>query len=111
MLRISLFLAALVAAPVAQADVHRDICESQAREASNYWGGRIPELRIGPFTGRISGSVALGVSRSSGNRSAITMPGHAGTVPGQAGAYARERHEAEKSDRYKEIFDRCMAGR
>lgn len=101
-----LALAALLVTPAAvlRADVQRDVCDRQAREASNFWGGRIPEFRIGPFTGRISGSVALGVSRSSGAPSNIAVP------PG-AGAYAREQREAAKAERYREIFDRCMARR
>lgn len=105
MLRYALALTAVIAVPqMVQADVQRDICERQAREASNYWGGRIPAIKIGPFTARIGGSVAIGASRSSGAPNAIAVP------PG-AGAYAREQREAAKAARYKDIYNRCISGR
>lgn len=88
---------------VAQGGVQADLCERQARNASGYWGGRIPEVKIGPFTAKIGGSVAIGASRSSGAPNAVK-------VPSGAGAYAREQREAEREKHYKRLYSRCMAG-
>lgn len=97
-------LAVTAGAPAAaQGSVQADICERQAREASGYWGGRIPDIKIGPFTAKIGGSVALGVSRSSGATSAVK-------VPRGAGAYAREQREAEREKVYKRHYARCIGG-
>ena len=95
-------LALLIAAP-AVAEEREDACRARAERLSGYSPGTL-ETQVGNVTIRLSGSVALGASRSSGP----TVPSAAPS----AGAAARERFEAkrnsEKAKRYKQYFDQCM---
>lgn len=87
----------------AMAQNQADICDRQARHASGYQGGRLPKFKIGPFTAQISGSVAVGVSRSSGNAGP--------SVPKGAGAGAREMREINQEREYRRHYEACMFGR
>ncbi|GAA6198867.1 hypothetical protein [Aquicoccus sp. SU-CL01552] len=96
-------LALVMAAPAA-AEEREDTCRARAERLSGYSPGAL-ETQVGEVTIRLSGSIALGVSRSSGPI--------VSSAPPSAGAAARERHEAnrnsEKSKRYKQYFDQCMS--
>ena len=93
--------ALLVTTGAPRADVLRDRCDNRAREVSGYYGGRIPSFKIGPFTARVGGSVAIGVGRSSGGASPASPP--------FAGSYSVERREAAKAERYERALADCMA--
>lgn len=107
---LSIILAGLLALPVATPDVawadslDKDLCESRARAESGYSGKRLPDIQVGPFTARISGSVAVGVSRSS-------KPDPNIAAGSGRGAYAREQFEERRVEEFEKAFARCMASR
>lgn len=103
LITIGLVLLGMAAVPQAYAAGANDACEKRARQLSGYYGNRIPEFNVGPFTARISGSVAIGVSRSSG--------GAQPHVPRGAGQAARDRREAEERRDYERILADCRLGR
>ena len=96
-------LALLIAAPAAAED-REDACRARAERLSGYTPGAL-ETQVGNVTIRLSGSVALGASRSSGP----AFP----SAPPFAGAAARERFEEkrnrENAARYQQYFDQCMS--
>ncbi len=94
----------MLAPLAAQSGPQADICERQARDASGFYGNRIPEFKIGPFTGKISGSIGIGVSRSSGTADTIR-------VPSGAGVYASEQRTGKREEEYQRVYQRCMATR
>ena len=83
-------------------------CQRQAQKLSGYRPSGL-EWQSGQTRFRISGSVSLGVSKSSG--------GSAGTpqVPPFAGMAAIERREQQRQEEKRELYDRllsdCLAGR
>lgn len=105
MMRFSFAVAALAMvlplASAAQTDqAARDLCERRAKSETGYSGSRLPEFKVGPFTAKVSGSVAVGVSRSSG-------PTHRSKNEG--GAYAREQFEEKRYQEYENALKRCLA--
>ena len=94
----------LVAPGAVLAGSAQDLCDARARAATGYHGGRIPDVEVGPVTLRIGGSVAIGVSRSSG--SPLANP-----APRGAGAYAREQRQAAQAKDYRAALDSCLATR
>lgn len=95
--------ALLLAAPAAAED-REDACRARAERLSGYTPSAL-ETQVGNVTIRLSGSVALGASRSSGP----SLP----SAPPSAGAAARERFQAKRNSeneaRYKQYFDQCMS--
>lgn len=95
---------ALVLVTAAAANAQEEACRARAERLSGYRPSGL-ETRLGNVTIRLSGSVALGTSRSSGP----AMP----AAPAFAGAAARERFEAKRNEkraaRYQQYFDRCMS--
>jgi hypothetical protein len=103
-LALGLLVLAGTLAQVAHADeAQRDLCERRAAAETGYSGNRLPEVRIGPFGARISGSVAVGVSRSSRPEPHLNNP--------NAGAYAREQYEEKRAEKYERALARCLASR
>jgi len=96
-------LALVMVAPAAAGE-REDACRARAERLSGYTPGAL-ETHVGNVTIRLSGSVALGVSRSSGPT--------VSSAPPFAGAASRERYDAkrnsEKAQRYKQYFDQCMS--
>lgn len=96
-------LTAALLAPALQAGEREDACRARAEKLSGY-RPRGLEKQVGGLTLRLSGSVALGVSRSRGP----ALP----AAPRYAGEAHRERFEAERNRkraaRYRGIFDACM---
>lgn len=89
----------------AQVDPMADVCRVRAEKASGY--AAPPSgltRRAGNTTFRLSGSVAIGASRSSGT------PGGYG-APAFAGSAASERREATAESRYSRIYRDCMRTR
>lgn len=97
--------AVLIAAPTAQAGEREETCRAQAERLSGY-SPRTIEAEAGGIKFSLSGSVALGVSRS---RGAATP-----AAPPFAGAAHRERFEAKRNQKraesFQRFFDACMAG-
>lgn len=87
---------------LAQSSVAGDLCDAQARKLSGYQPGLIPPVRLGPVTLRFGGSVAVGVSRSSG-------PGVTPAVPKGAGSGAREMRRIRAEEKYRSAYADCMA--
>ena len=97
--------AVLLATPCAVlAESAQDLCDARARAESGYYGGRVPDVQVGPVTLSIGGSVAVGVSRSRGTP--LTNP-----VPRGAGAYAREQRQAAQAQDYAVALNNCLATR
>ena len=96
-------LAATLFVPPAGAGERAAACRAQAERLSGYRPHAI-EGELGGVRFRLSGSVALGVSRSSGAASPDPPPG--------AGAAHRDRFEAERNRkraaRYQSLFNACM---
>lgn len=96
-------LALLMIAP-ARADAPEESCRARAERLSGHRPGGLT-AEVGNVTVRLGGSVALGVSRSSGPA--------APAAPPFAGAAARERLEAERNEKraalYRQYFDQCMS--
>lgn len=89
----------------AKADPLADICHARAQKESGYHGPRKGlSKRVGNTQMRLSGSVGLGVSRSSGPQSGTQ-------VPGFAGQDAIERREQKAHSKYTRIYDDCMQSR
>ena len=103
---------ALASSPV-QADPMADICRARAEKGSGQTGAQTGLTRqAGNTRFRLSGSVAIGASRSSGPPSP--------NAPAFAGQAASERHEEQtavkrRSDnaasKYTRIYDDCMRAR
>jgi len=95
---------ALLLATAVDADTQEEVCRARAERLSGYTPSAL-EARVGNVTIRLSGSVALGVSRGSGPA--------APTAPAFAGAAAQERLEAERNEKgaalYQRFFDQCMS--
>ena len=93
----------LLLAAAAAADPQEEACRARAERLSGYKPGGL-ETQVGNVTIRLSGSVALGASRSSGP----AMP----AAPAFAGAAAREKFEAKRNEkratRYQKHLDQCM---
>lgn len=91
-----------LAAPVA-ADGHEAACRAKAERLSGHRPSPL-EGQVGRLKFRLSGSLALGVSRSSGPPSPAPPP--------FAGEAHRERAEAartrERVQTYQRIYDACM---
>ena len=100
----ALLVAALPGVVLAQTSDRVSVCDRRAKQISGYEPGLIPPFKIGPFTAKISGSVAIGVSRSSGS-------GFEPSVPRGAGAGAREMRAIRAEQRYKQEYAACIAGR
>lgn len=79
----------------------RDLCERRAQSETGYSGTRLPEIKIGPFSAKVSGSVAVGVSRSSRAEPRSRNP--------EGGAYAREQFEEKRYAEYENALKRCLA--
>ncbi|MGD9866068.1 MAG: hypothetical protein AB7S99_22945 [Pseudodonghicola sp.] len=98
---IALILSALPAAGMSQ--TREETCQARAEQLSGY---RAPALagEAGQLSYRLSGSVALGVSKSSGTA--------APAAPPFAGAASAERREAErqqeKATLYQRLYEDCM---
>ncbi len=94
---------ALLITAAAAADAQQEACKARAERLSGYSPSTL-ETEVGGVTIRLSGSVALGASRSSGPA--------APSAPPFAGAAARERFEVKRNEkraaRYQEYFDQCM---
>ena len=99
---LSAAVAMMLALPaVAQTNTTDDRCDRIARQQSGYDGGRLPGVKVGPFNLRVSGSVAIGVSRSSG--------GAGVSVPAGAGEGAREMRRIRAEEDYREAYEACVA--
>lgn len=99
---VAAFAMVLPLASAAQTDqAARDLCERRAKSETGYSGSRLPEFKVGPFTAKISGSVAVGVSRSSGTSPRSKNP--------EGGAYAREQFEEKRYQEYENALKRCLA--
>ena len=96
-------LATILPAPGLQAGEREDACRARAEKLSGYRPRRL-ETELGGVKFRLSGSVALGVSRS---RGPATQP-----APPFAGEAHRDRFEAKRNRkraaRYQKIFEECM---
>lgn len=89
----------------AQADPMKDICLVRAEKASGYSGDRSGLTKqVGNTKLRLSGSVAVGVSRSTG------APG-SHVAPGFAGQAATEQREAKAKKKFTRIYNDCMRAR
>jgi len=86
----------------AHAATAHQICDRQARAETGYTGVKLPEVSVGPLTFSLSGSVAVGVSRSSNPRT---------DTPSGAGQYARDQYERKRAAPYENAYQRCMASR
>ncbi len=108
MIRFLPFLAPLFAivifAQTAQAGDREETCRAQAERLSGY-RPRAIEAEAGGIKFSLSGSVALGVSRSRGTATPASPP--------FAGAAHRERFEAKRNqkraDSFQRVFEACMA--
>ena len=101
-------LTAVLALPgtAALADPMQDICHARAQKDSGYQSrGPKVDTRLGGAQMRLSGSVALGGSRSRGGQSAP------GAAPPFAGSAATERRERDAQAKYQRIYDACMRQR
>ncbi|MHA6261802.1 hypothetical protein ACXYMO_01255 [Arenibacterium sp. CAU 1754] len=78
-----------------------DACDAQARQVSGYTGARPVEFNVGPFDARISGSVAVGVSRTRG-------PAREPVAPPFAGAASVEAREKPVLDAYRRAYNDCL---
>ncbi|KAE9631801.1 hypothetical protein FEE96_20570 [Parasedimentitalea maritima] len=87
-----------LAAP-ARANLMKDVC---AKRAENYSGYKPRGLTIGDHRGRLrlSGSVSIGVSTSTG--------GNTDTKPSNSSESAEDRKQDAKVDLYWRVFDDCM---
>lgn len=92
----------LVVPAAAQTTAIDSRCDRIARAQSGYEGGRLPTVEAGPLSLRLSGSVALGVSRSSG--------GAGVSVPAGAGEGARELRRTRAERAYHDAYAACVAG-
>ena len=102
---ITVLFAGMLAPLSAAADPMADICHERARSASGFSGSPSGLTRkVGNTTFSLSGSVAVGASRSSG-----TQPGR--NAPPFAGQAASEQREDKKKDKYQRIYDNCMRSR
>ena len=102
LLAVAVLAMAFPVASSAQIDqAARDLCERRAKAETGYSGTRLPEFKVGPFTAKISGSVAVGVSRSSGPTPRSKNP--------EGGAYAREQFEEKRYQEYENALKRCLA--
>ncbi|TDE38302.1 hypothetical protein [Antarcticimicrobium sediminis] len=107
MIRFPLLLAplfaVLITATTAQAGEREETCRAQAEQSSGY-RPRAIEAEAGGIKFSLSGSVALGVSRSSGAATPAAPP--------FAGAAHRERFEAKRNQKraesFQRAFDACM---
>ena len=89
----------------AGADPMADICHERARSGSGFSGSPSGLTRqSGNTTFRLSGSVAIGASRSSG-----TQVGR--NAPPFAGQDASEAREDKQKKKYTRIYDACMRSR
>lgn len=93
---------------VALADPMEDVCHERAKKNSGYDGRRKGLTRqVGNTQMRLSGSVALGGSRSSG------PPNGPRDVPSPAfaGQASTERREDKAKSKYSRIYNDCMRSR
>lgn len=107
-------LVTLLALPVpgpAPANPQEDICHARARELSGFRGAAPrAETRRGNTSFRLSGSVAVGVSRESGPPSPRAPGGH-GAVAQERFEQNRRAEEDVKARNYRKIYDDCMRNR
>ncbi len=94
---------ATLPAPTVQANPMVDICKTRAAKNSGYSGSGLSR-QVGNTTFRLSGSVAIGASRSSG-----PQDGH--RAPAFAGQAATEQRDAQAKNKYDRIYNDCMRTR
>ena len=102
LMKVALIVGVTAVPVIGLADVQRDVCDRQAREISGYdaFGGL--SVTTGNVTARLSGSVAVGVSRSRGPENP--------KAPAFAGSSSVERREAQARERYDAALKACLAG-
>lgn len=86
------------------ADPMADICRERAERASGYTARAGLTKQVGNVQFRLSGSVALGFSRSSGAAGGTDAPAFAGQA-------ATERRQMRAESKYSRVYADCMRAR
>jgi hypothetical protein len=102
---LTLAIVALPASAAQAGDPMEDICRVRAEKGSGFKGDRTGLTKqVGNTQFRLSGSVAVGASRSSGPNAGYGAPAFAGQA-------ASDQREAKAKSKFTRIYNDCMRTR